>query len=214
MKTKTGLFITFEGIDGCGKSTHAKLAYEHLCQSGHDVIHTREPGGTYVAENIRKILLNPGNKIYPVTELMLYLACRVQHTEEIVRPAVAGGKIVICERYTDSTVAYQGYGRKINLGLIKKLNTLATSGLRPDLTIFIDIPVTNALAKISSRKKTSDRLDNETKVFHTNVRKGFLMLAAKEPGRIKKILFSENLNITYSRVERAIDEFISRDRPR
>ena len=133
---KKSFFITFEGSDGCGKTTQSVLLIKKLKNMGYDVVHTREPGGTVVAEALRKILLNPKSKISPLTELLLYESCRAQHTEEIIIPALKLEKIVICERYADATVAYQGFGRGLDIKMVMNLNKIATNNLVPDLTVY------------------------------------------------------------------------------
>jgi dTMP kinase len=134
-----GFFITVEGCEGCGKSTQSRLLKKYLENKGFKVVLTREPGGSTVAEQVRNILLNPKLKIAPLCELMLYESARVQHIEDIVKPNLAKGCVVICDRFTDSTIAYQGYGRKIDIKTIEKLNNIATLGINPDLTIYLDI---------------------------------------------------------------------------
>ncbi|MBI2915780.1 MAG: dTMP kinase [Elusimicrobia bacterium] len=185
---KRGVFITLEGSDGCGKTTQTVRLKEKLARKGLKVAHTREPGGTSFAENLRQIILNPKNKISPVAELLLYEASRVQHTQEILLPALRQGKIVLCERYTDATVAYQGYGRKINPRWIEDLNRMATGGLTPDLTILLDIPVEEGLKRArKSGGKRGDRLERENLLFHRRVRRGYVHLARREPQRIKVV---------------------------
>ena len=189
---KKGFFITLDGPDGCGKSTQSKLLVECLKKEGFKVVHTREPGGTSIAENLRKIILNPNFKISPITELMLYEASRAQHTKEIIEPSLRAKKIVVCERYTDATSAYQGYGRGLDLSIVEKLNQIATGGLRPDFTLFLDVPIQEGLKRARKEKKDfshgkGDRLEQENFGFHQKVRKGYLALAKKEPQRIKLI---------------------------
>lgn len=190
--SKRGFFITLEGPDGCGKTTQAGLAVRHLRARGLDVVHTREPGGTSFAENLRKILLDPRHAIFSTAELLLYEASRAQHTEEVIRPALKSGKIVFCERYTDATMAYQGYGRGLDLSAIRKLNAIATAGLLPDLTVVLDIPSREGLARLKKDRKRSsdgkgDRMEREALSFHDRVRKGYYALASREPFRIKMV---------------------------
>jgi len=171
MKPRGGLFIVLEGPDKSGKSTQARLLVERLRSSGRDVVHTREPGGTLFAEEVRRIILSTEHKVQPLAELLLYEAARAQHTEEKLKPALAAGKIVVCERYTLSTTVYQGYGRGLDFKAIDEANRLATGGLTPDLTFIIDIPD----AEFGSRDKerVHDRLENEPKVFRARVRAGY-----------------------------------------
>lgn len=212
---KKGFFVTLEGPDGCGKTTQSKLLAQALRERRCAVVHTREPGGTSFAENLRRILLNPEFKILPLTELILYEASRAQHTEEVIRPALNSGKIVLCERYTDATHAYQGYGRKIPVSTIKKLNQIATRGLLPDLTIVLDIPVEVGLKrargasprpfpKEKKRVKRGDRLEQENAAFHNRVRKGYFELAKKATRRIKIISALGSVGEVHQRVMKMV----------
>ena len=189
MKNKKGLFITVEGCEGCGKSTQSKLLKQYLQDKGFTVVLTREPGGNIVAEKIRNILLNPSFKITSLCELFLYEAARIQHLCDIIKPNLQKGNVVICDRFTDSTIAYQGFGRKIDIKTIEKLNDIATEGIKPDLTLYIDIipKIGIERAKIKKDFNDGDRIERETLKFHNNVRKGFLMLSKMYPKRIKKI---------------------------
>ena len=176
------MFITFEGIEGCGKSTQAKLLCESLIDRGFSVVFTREPGGTPAAEELRSFLLKPRNERFPpFAELSIYEAARAFHVENLIKPSLSEGAVVICDRFTDSTLAYQGYGRGINLSLVERLNREATGGLKPDLTVLIDLPVEEAFRRISDRGK--DRMEQEDLEFHERVRQGFLKIAEKEPER-------------------------------
>gem|GEM_PF-180333 len=182
--------MTLEGPDGCGKSTQAALLKKRLIELGRKVVHTREPGGTSLAENLRKILLHPEQKIFPLAELLLYESIRAQHTEEVILPALKRGEIVLCERYADATLAYQGYGRELPLETILTLNRIATKGLTPHLTIVLDIPVSKGLKrarKLQEDGKKGDRLEREGLSFHSRVREGYLAIARKEPKRVRMI---------------------------
>lgn len=181
------MFITLEGPDGSGKSTQALLLIKFLKKAGYQVLHTREPGGDRVAESIRRLLLSPRNRIVPETELFLYWASRAQHVQQIINPALAKGVIVVCERFSDATVAYQGYGRGIDLKLIKSMNQLASGGLKPDLTFLLDIQPEKGLKKVLEAKGVKDRFELEKISFHKRVRQGYLDLASQEPRRIKII---------------------------
>ncbi len=205
-----------EGPDGSGKTTQSKLLVQALKDAGHKVVHTREPGGTSFAENLRRILLNPRYKILPLTELILYEASRAQHTEEVVRPALKKGLVVLCERYTDATYAYQGFGRKISLSLINKLNHIATCGLRPDLTVVLDIPVNRGLNRAravsdKSRGKTTggDRLEQENSAFHQRVRKGYFAIARSEPRRVKIVPGVGTIQQVHSKVRSLVLDRLS-----
>ena len=182
---KKGFFVTLEGSDGCGKSTQSALLVKKLKKMGFDVVHTREPGGTKVAESVRKILLDSKSKISPLTELLLYEACRAQLTAEIILPAIESGKVVICDRYADATVAYQGFGRELDKKIIFKLNDIATSKLKPNLTIFLELAEKKGLARTCLRGK--DRLERESFVFHKKVNYGYKWLAKQFPNRIKAV---------------------------
>lgn len=194
------MFITLEGPDGSGKSTQALLLIRFLKKAGYQVLHTREPGGDRVAESIRRLLLSPHNKIVPETELFLYWACRAQHVQQIINPALARGVIVVCERFSDATVAYQGYGRGIDLKLIKSMNQLASGGLIPDLTFLLDIQPEKGLQKVLEAKGVKDRFELEKLSFHKRVRRGYLAIAAQEPGRVVKISGSGTIDRIHRRI--------------
>ncbi len=182
-----GVFITFEGIEGCGKSTQAHLLRRHLEAEGHDVVLTREPGGTPISEAIREMLLDPANAaMSPLAELLLYEAARAQHVHELIRPAIEAGSIVVCDRFYDSTTAYQGAGRGLPEIDFERLHDMATGGLSPDLTLFLDLPVEEGL-KRAANAAAPDRIERESIEFHERVRKGFLELAAQHPGRIRTL---------------------------
>ena len=177
------MFITFEGIEGCGKSTQAKLLYEELMDRGFTVLLTREPGGTPAAEEIRRIILKKWEEEFPpFAELSLYEAARSFHVENLILPSLKEGAVVVCDRFTDSTVAYQGYGRGLPLDLIERMNFEATRGLKPDVTFLIDLPVEVAFSRLS--RKELDRIESEELSFHERVREGFLKIAEKEPQRV------------------------------
>ena len=177
-----GLFITFEGADGCGKTTQLKLLAEYLQKNGVDVLVTREPGAKGLGEKLRDILLNYDGVVSDRCEAFLFLADRAQHIDTIVTPAVDAGKIVLCDRHIDSTAAYQGYGRGQDIEQINKLNMIATSGRKPDLTIVFDIDAETSLARVGS---TKDRMESSGIEFFNRVRDGYLKIAALEPNRIK-----------------------------
>ncbi len=195
---KKNFFITFEGCEGSGKSTQSLLFCTHLKRMGIAAVHTREPGGTGVAESIRKILLNPKNSIAPVTELFLYEASRAQHMHDIILPALSAGKIVVCDRFTDATIAYQGYARGLDIAIIRRLNAIATGNRAPDLTIYLDIAPAKGLLKAKAIKNGGDRLDRETLSFHRKVRRGYLAAARGEPQRIRIIKTAETIEETQS----------------
>jgi dTMP kinase len=188
-------FITFEGGDGSGKTTQVTALENHLIARGKSCIATREPGGTSLGRLIRKALLEVGRQ--PITspaELFLYLADRAQHMQEIILPALEQGKVVLCDRHTDSTLAYQGYGRGIDLALLRRLNEIASRGVRPDLTLLFDCPVEISLSRTARRQSQpatlqsrEDRFEREKIEFHEKVRHGFLELAKAEPQRFRVI---------------------------
>ena len=197
-----GKFITFEGSECCGKSTQSKLLYKYLKNKGYNVIFLREPGGTAVSEKIREILLDPKNKsLTPMAELLLYMASRAQTVKEVIEPALKRGKIVLCDRFLDSTIVYQGYGLGINLRLIKYLGRSVTDGIRPDLTILLDLPLKKALGGIGSKK---DRIERRNFAYHLRVRKGYLALAAAEPKRIKIIKLEDNKDHTQKKIRKLV----------
>ncbi len=179
-----GLFITFEGPDGCGKTTQIKLLAEYLEKNGKEVVLTREPGGRGLGEKVREILLNYNGEVSDRCESFLFLADRAQNIDIIVNPAVKQGKIVLCDRHIDSTVAYQGYGRRLDIERINMLNNLATNGKKPDLTFVFDIDVETSMQRVGKEK---DRMESAGIEFHNRVRQGYLELAKQEPKRIKVI---------------------------
>jgi len=182
---KRGLIISFEGIDGCGKTTQARLFYEHLKRRGMKVILLNEPGGTYTGERIRKILLDKKTEISPVSELFLYIASRAQLVVEVIRPHVENGTTVILDRYVDSTTAYQGWGRGLPLRLIEYVHRAFVSDAVPDITFLIDDLAENLLDVLG--KKNRDRIERESIEFQKRVRKGYLQIAKREKGRMKVI---------------------------
>ena len=187
------LFITFEGVEGCGKTTQIRRLAENLTAAGRQVLLTREPGGCPIADQVRAILLDAANAaMTPLAELLLYAAARAQHVGEVVKPALAAGRIVLCDRFTDATVAYQGYGRRLDRELIDRLNDIATT-CRPDLTILLDCPAETGLARALARIEATsgqpreERFEQEAIDFHRRVRDGYLAQAAAEPARFAVI---------------------------
>lgn len=186
-----GFFITLEGVEGSGKTTQTALVADALRTAGHRVTVTREPGGTRAGEAIRAIFLDPAVSLHAAAELLLVLADRAQHVREKLKPALAAGEIVLSDRYSDSTVAYQGYGRGLDLMLLEDLNRLAGDGTRPDLTIVLDLAVETGLERTRARVRGDvrgpDRFEGEQVEFHRRVRKGFLTIARDEPSRVMTI---------------------------
>ncbi|MBE9189203.1 dTMP kinase [Gloeocapsopsis crepidinum LEGE 06123] len=189
-----GRLIVFEGVEGCGKTTQLQRSYQWLKPS-FPVIVTREPGGTHLGSDLRQLLLNiPEQPIYNSTELLLYAADRAQHVEELLKPELANGTMILCDRYVDSTMAYQGYGRGLSRSLIEQLNTIATGGLESDLTIWLDIDVAVSLARKQQhtsdrvpRSTGGDRIEQEKIDFHRRVQQGYTELAQANPQRIVRI---------------------------
>jgi len=179
MRRRRGLFVVLEGPDKSGKSTQAGLLVKALRARGLRVVHTREPGGTVFAEAVRSLLLDPSHKIHPTAELLLYEAARAQHTEDLLRPALAAGKTVVCERYTTATLAYQGFGRGLPSPLIRTLNRIATGGLAPDLCVVLDVPDSAFRARDPNR--AHDRVERAGGAFRRRVRAGYRALARREP---------------------------------
>jgi dTMP kinase len=189
-KVVKGKLITFEGPEGSGKSTHAKLLCDYLEKKGFSVVFLREPGGTKISEQIRKIILNPKNKFMTeICEMLLYMATRAQMTKEVIKPAIEKGDIVICDRFLDSTIVYQGYGAGIDLKLIRELGKIATLDIKPVLTFLLDIDTREGLRRAGKRK---DRIELKSLAYHQRVRRGYLILAKREPERIKVISVTKN----------------------
>ncbi len=203
-----GIFITLEGPEGSGKSTQGERLSAYLKRKGLEVLCTREPGGTRIGEKLREILLSPRNRgMSPLTELLLYLASRAQHVEEVVRPALAQGKAVISARFSDSSLAYQGYGRGLDKQLIRKMNQVATGGLKPDLTILLDIDIPQGLKRARAGGK-GDRLEQEAREFHQRVREGYLKLAKRNPKRIKIVKVKGSIGQVQERIRHYVDELV------
>ena len=182
MQTHPGFLITFEGGEGCGKSTQARLLYQKLQQYNIPSLLTQEPGGTPLGNKIRSVLkVKRDFTISPLSELFLFAACRSQLIQDVIGPALDAGRVVVCDRFCDSTTVYQGFGRGLDLSLIDSVNTSATGGLKPDITILLDVLPEQGLQR--KRKIQQDRFDSEQLSFHRKIREGYLNLAAKEPGR-------------------------------
>lgn len=191
--SNNGIFISFEGIEGSGKTIQARLLDEFLRKKGYAVVLTEEPGGTQIGLKIRELLLSVEHQeMTSVAELMLYNASRAQLIKEVILPSIKRGAIVITDRFNDSTVAYQGYGRGIDLNLIDSIDRIVTAGLKPDITILLDLDVEVGMKRNRGIHK-ADRLEFEDKAFHKKVRNGYLEIAGKEPERIKLIDASKNI---------------------
>lgn len=190
-----GKLISLEGGDGSGKGSQIRLLNDYLTLKGFDVLCSREPGGVSIPEQIRKIILSPENKeMKPLTELLLYESARAQIVEELILPNLKAGKIVLLDRFYDSSTAYQGYGRGLGPELADKLNMIATGGLKPDITFFLDLPAELGLSRCIKEEFGSkgDRLEQEKIEFHERLRQGYLEIAKKEPGRMKVIDVEKN----------------------
>jgi dTMP kinase len=200
-----GIFITIEGMDGSGKSTQIELLKEFLTGQGRKVILTREPGGTRISEKIRDLLLDTENEeMKEETEILLYAASRAQHVREVIMPGLSDGNIIICDRYYDSSFAYQGYGRVMNLDFIKAANKFAIESARPDLTLFLDISPDKSKKRISDR--ANDRLENEDRSFHKRVYDGFNKLIEDEPERIKRINADRDIKAIAEDIKKAVQK--------
>jgi dTMP kinase len=209
-----GKLITFEGIDGCGKTTQLRMLERILTSRGIPYISTREPGGTELGKMIRAALLNVSpHSVDPLAELLLYAADRAQHVREVIVPNLAAGLLVLSDRFYDATTVYQGVGRGFNLKLIKQLNDLATGGLTPDLTLLFDIDVATGLERIHRRggkaagntaEAQADRLDREPREFHERVRQAYLELARQEPDRFRVIPASGSIEVVRPLVTEAL----------
>lgn len=203
-----GILISFEGIEGTGKTIQSKLLCEYLIKKGYNAILTEEPGGTQIGHKIRELLLSIEYKgMTPLTELLLYNASRAQHIKEVILPAMNRGAVVITDRFADSTVTYQGYARGIDLNLIDSIEKIVTSGLRPDITILLDLDVETGLNRNRGINKM-DRLELEDVEFHKQVRSGYLEIAAKEPERIKLIDASGSIEEVQSKIVKIISDFL------
>ena len=203
---KKGVFITFEGADGCGKTTQIELIKKYLDENNIENVLTREPGGSDLGLELRKILLHYDKPVSNIAELFLYLADRAQHTEYTIKPLLDEKKVVLCDRYIDSTVAYQGYARKGDINKIIKLNDLVTNSLKPDLTIVFDIDSNIAQSRLKGEK---DRLEKEGLEFHKALRQGYLELAKNNPERIKVINADDTIENIHKKCIELIKGFIN-----
>lgn len=198
-----GLFITFEGPDGCGKTTQMNLLAQYFEKKGKKVVLTREPGGKGLGEKVREILLNYNGEVSDRCESFLFLADRAQNIDIIVKPAVEQGEIVLCDRHIDSTVAYQGYGRGLDINEINMLNNLATGGKKPDLTLVFDVDVETSMKRVGKEK---DRMESAGIDFHNRVRNGYLELAKQEPTRIKVLDATKTIEEIHEKVVEIVEK--------
>ena len=214
---KKGIFITIEGIEGCGKSTQVRILKNYLEKKGLDVLLTREPGGTEIGNQIRKVLLDKRNKkIVPYSELFLYAASRVQHVEEVILPALQEGKAVVCDRFSDATTAYQGYGRGLNRNMVSVINSFSTKGLIPDLTIILDLPQEIGLKRARARNREKGlsmkegRFEEESLLFHKKVRQGYLRIKKSDPKRVKVINAGHDIKKVNSQISKEVDKLLQK----
>ncbi len=208
-------FITFEGIEGSGKTTQIQMLSNRFEEEGLDHVLTREPGGTAIGDQVRKLVLNPANtEITPGCELLLYAAARAQHLERVIRPALQEGRLVLCDRYVDATMAYQGYGRGLPLDLIVQLHDLDVLGLKPDVTVLFDLDARAALERARAREaggpEDENRFEQEDLAFHERVRSGYLNLARHEPRRFTVIDARGTPAQVHDRVHPAVNRFLGR----
>ena len=205
---KKGLFITFEGADGSGKTTQLNNIKNFLEEKGFDVVVTREPGALDLGQKIRNILLHYDGVVADRCEIFLFLADRAQHVETFIKPAIDEGKIVLCDRHTDSTIAYQGYGREQDVQLLKKLNEIAVNGLKPDLTMLFDVSTETAQERVGSEK---DRMESIGIEFHRKVRNGYLELLKENPDRIKLINANNSIETVFEDAKNIIIDLINKN---
>ncbi|MFO7775147.1 MAG: dTMP kinase [Candidatus Hydrogenedentota bacterium] len=203
-----GVFITIEGVEGCGKTTQLGCLSRHLTETGYPVETTREPGGTPIAEAVRAMLLDPAHTaMTPTTELLLYEAARAQHVSERIRPALEAGCVVLCDRFVDSTTAYQGGGRGMAWEMLNQLHAIATDGLWPHLTILLDVLVEEGRQRAQSGR-SRDRIEGESLAFHERVRQAFLQIAAQEPERVRVVEGNQPIENVRERVTALVEEFL------
>jgi dTMP kinase len=208
-----GRFITFEGIDGSGKSTQLRLLSGDLRVLGHDVLTTFQPGGTPLGRRLREAFLETEENVHPMAELLLFAADRAQHVNFLIKPALEAGRIVISDRYADATAAYQGAGRGFDEKIINRVIKLATGGLKPDLTLFFDIPIEKAILRTSARadeETVKNRMDRETTEFYERVRRAYLKIAEKEPRRFRVIDAAGSIEDVHARVSEVVTKFLNK----
>jgi dTMP kinase len=203
------MLITFEGIEGSGKSTQVQFLYDYLTKKGHPVIKTREPGGTMFGEALRKVFLEQDMRVFPLSELLVFIAMRAQHVEEIIMPALQGGKIVLCDRFVDATYAYQGHGRGIDLGIIETLNRLATKGIRPNLTILLDCSAGAGLRRKAGGDASLDRFEKEALEFHRRIRKAYLKLSKEDPKRFFVVDGRAPVHVVHGTITEKVEQLLA-----
>jgi dTMP kinase len=201
------MLITFEGIEGCGKTTQIELLYAYLEEAGYKIIKTREPGGTAFGEALRKVFLHENVEVYPLSELLVFMAMRAQHVEELIQPALKEGKIVLCDRFIDASYAYQGYGRGIELGVIETLNRLVTKGIRPKLTILLNCPVNKGLAR-KAKAASMDRFEKENLSFHRKIKKAYDELSKEDPKRFFVVDGALDINTVHKTIKKKVEALL------
>ena len=209
---KRGVFITLEGNEGCGKSTQLKWLAKHLRRKGRSVHTTREPGGTALGDAVRRLVLDPKYKrMSPVCETLLYMASRAQLVEQVILPRLKKGQIVLCDRWLDATLAYQGYAGGVDVDWIRRIGETATHGLKPDLTLYLDLPVRVGL-KRAARTRPADRIERKALGYHEDVRRGFLQIARSEPRRFRRLAVrpDETIRHVHERIRAEVDRVVRR----
>jgi len=207
---KKGVFITLEGPDGCGKTCQIPDLVKYLHKNGYEVVSTREPGGTPISEQIRDVIMSMSNKgMHPRTEILLFQAARAQHVEQVIRPALADGKIVVCDRFTDSTLAYQGYGHQTDLSNLRLIVDFATAKLRPDLTIYLDLDAEEGLRRRQKGGGEWNRLDDYDLDFHRRVREGYLKLIEQDPSRWFLIDARQSINDIQRQIRKIVLDYLN-----
>ncbi len=216
---RLSLFITFEGVEGSGKTTQIRRLRRYLIQKGIPCVVTREPGGCPISEKVRKVLLNPDHsEMDPLVELLLYEAARAQHVRDVIKPNLQKGAVVLCDRFNDASMAYQGWGRGVDLKLVKNLSRVSSRGIRPDLTILLDCPSDMGLERALQRNRRlkqqrEGRFEMEKAEFHRRVRRGYLAVAKKEPGRVKVINTRQGEEKVFEKIREVVDQLVGSKGP-
>jgi dTMP kinase len=209
---KRGIFITLEGSEGCGKSTQTRLLRDDLRKEGYEVFTTREPGGTAIGDEVRKILLDPKHRrMSPLAETLLYMASRAQLVEEVIFPKLRKRMIVVCDRWLDATVAYQGYAGGLHVKWIKDLGQVVTQNLVPDLSLYLDLPVSVGLAR-AKKRRPADRVERKSLTYHESVRQGYLKISKEEPYRFRRLSIGsgETAAHVHERIKAEVERVLSR----
>jgi dTMP kinase len=202
------MLITFEGIEGSGKTTQVELLYGYLQGKGYNLLKTREPGGTALGEALRRILLRQDLRVFPLSEVLVFMAVRAQHMEEVITPALQRNAVVLCDRFADASHVYQGYGRGVDFGIISTLNRLVTKGVTPNLTVLLDCEVATGLGRKLAADGRQDRFEEEEAAFHERIRKGYLKLAEEEPKRIFVVDGKGNAEATHKIIRDRVEKLL------